>query len=249
MNDKNENYYLSRKPKLMKDLNQILKFTRQVLTEYFDEPKIDRLLDEIRREFEELIPQIPYIGGDKSSGTRNIVGGAMFLAIIWPLEREGLAERDIGKVIYQSMYMVFNSKPYFVRWLIGKMMTTKFFINHRKKQQPSESYPYSWENNFLEAEGQDFDLGLDVTKCGIVKLFKEHDMENYVPYACLLDYCMFKSFGLGFERTQTIGNGAPLCDFRFKKVGETAPGWPPETLQEFTRGKGVSEETGPCACD
>jgi len=28
---------------------------------------------------------------------------------------------------------------------------------------------------------------------------------------------------------------APKCDFRFKKGGETASGWPPEGLEEWKR--------------
>ncbi|MGD8782753.1 MAG: hypothetical protein PVH88_27830 [Ignavibacteria bacterium] len=38
---------------------------------------------------------------------------------------------------------------------------------------------------------------------------------------------------MGFSRTQTIGNGAPICDFRFKKNVQTADGWPPENLPEW----------------
>ncbi len=44
---------------------------------------------------------------------------------------------------------------------------------------------------------------------------------------------MYKSLGVGFIRTQTIGNGDPICDFRFKKNIETISGWPPEELEEW----------------
>ena len=44
---------------------------------------------------------------------------------------------------------------------------------------------------------------------------------------------MFQALGIGLTRTQTIGNGAQKCDFRFKKGGKTPKGWPPEKLKEW----------------
>ncbi len=44
---------------------------------------------------------------------------------------------------------------------------------------------------------------------------------------------MFKSYNMGFTRTQTIGNGDPICDFRFSKNAQSLNGWPPENLPEW----------------
>ncbi len=234
--DADKHCYVNIKPKLMKDFDKMLKFTRQVLGQHFDKPQIDKLLDESRREYAALIPQLPYIGGKKNSGTANLVGGAWSLAIIWTLERAGLTTRAIGKVIYESMELFFESRPCFVRWLMGKLMISKFFVKKKKKQikdAPFRHYPGGWVGEFVESDGENFDLGLDYIECGICKFYKEQEAEKYIPYLCLGDYPMFRSLGIGFTRTQTIGNGAPLCDFRFKKGGTTPRGWPPDNLEEF----------------
>jgi hypothetical protein len=44
---------------------------------------------------------------------------------------------------------------------------------------------------------------------------------------------MYKSWNIGFTRTHTIANGAPKCDFRFKKGGKTGEGWPPDKLKDW----------------
>jgi hypothetical protein len=224
------------KSKMMEDFEKMLKFARQVLKQYLGESQINQLLDESRREYLALIPQLPYIGGKKNSGTANLVGAAQPLAIIRPLEGEGLALRTIGQVVYETMKLFFESKPRLLRWLMGKSMTTKFFIKQKKKQTENSvfrRYPGAFVTEFVEGDSENFDFGLNVIECAICKFYKEQEAEEYVPYLCLLDYPMFGSLKVGFSRTQTIGNGAPLCDFRFKKGGSTRQAWPPEKLKEF----------------
>lgn len=111
----------------------------------------------------------------------------------------------------------------------------------RKKCQDSQlrRYPEDWVCEFVEGDGKDFDLGMDMTECGIYKFYKMQGAEQYVPYLCLGDYPQFRAFGIGMKRTQTLGNGAPKCDFRFKKRGKTPKGWPPEKNRRVER-KGLN---------
>jgi len=234
--DADKHYYVNMKPRMMKDLDKTLKLARQVLGQHFSEPQIDKLLDESRCEYAAIIPQLPYIGGKKNSNTANLVAGAWSLAIIWPLEREGLTTRAIGKVMYESMELFFESRPRFVRWLMGKLMISKFFVKKTIKKiidSPFRHYPGGWVAEFVEGDGENFDLGVDYIECGICTFYKEQGAEKYIPYLCLGDYPLFRSLGIGFTRTQTIGNGDPICDFRFKKGVTTPRGWPPENLEEF----------------
>jgi hypothetical protein len=231
-----ESYYLNMKPKLMKDFDKMSKLSGKVLGQYFDQSKVNQTLEESRREYEAFIPQLPYIGGKKNSWTFNLVGGAQMLAIIRPLEREGLSVHEIGNIMYETLEAYFESRPRIVNWLTGKFMTSKFFRKKMKKKcadSQLRQYPGDWVAEFVEGEGDRFDFGLDMTECGICKFYKEQGAEEYVPYMCLGDYPQFRAFGIGLTRTQTIGNGAPKCDFRFKKGGKTPRGWPPEELEEF----------------
>jgi hypothetical protein len=50
---------------------------------------------------------------------------------------------------------------------------------------------------------------------------------------CLADFAQANVYGFGFTRTQTVGNGASVCDHRFLKNGTNPRAWPPDGLPEF----------------
>jgi hypothetical protein len=222
----NSNYYVNRKPKLMKDFNKIINIARKILGKSFNKSKVSQILDESKRKYEALLPQLPYIGGKKNMSTFNIIEGAWMLAIIFPLEQEGLSVREIGKIMYEILKTYFESTP-LANWLNGKLMWSKFMIKRKKCGKTTfKQYSGGWVEEFVEGDGKSFDYGLTITECGLCKLYKQYKAEQYVPYLCLTDYPLFRAYGIGFTRTQTIANGAPMCDFRFKKGGKTPEGWP-----------------------
>lgn len=144
----------------------------------------------------------------------------------------------VSKLARKVLGHYFDSKPRIFKWLAGKFMTSRLAAaKMRKKVVDSQLRQYSenWVSEFMEGNGKSFDFGLNVIECGICKFYKNQGAEKYIPYLCLGDYPMFRSFGIGLIRTQTIGNGAPFCDFQFKKGGKTPQGWPPENLEEFNR--------------
>jgi hypothetical protein len=56
-----------------------------------------------------------------------------------------------------------------------------------------------------------------------------------MPIVSIADFVRAREYGYGLKRTQTIGNGAPICDFRYVKDGNTQRAWPPDNLEEFKR--------------
>ena len=60
-----------------------------------------------------------------------------------------------------------------------------------------------------------------------------------MPYLCSVDFIMSERMGLGLERTTTLAEGSPKCDFRFKHNGPTI--WPAGMQEEVKRS--LSAET------
>ena len=96
-----------------------------------------------------------------------------------------------------------------------------------------QRYKGEWVIKYVEGNNKTFDWGYDVFECGICKFFKQQNAEDLTPFECLIDYTSIRSAGFGFNRTQTLLNGASFCDFRYIKDGFTPRGWPPENLPEF----------------
>lgn len=238
--EEGEKYYVSMKPKLMKNFDKASKFIKKVIERRFGKSKTEKLIMNARNEYIKLIPQMPYIGGKNNMHEFNLIGSAWMLALIRSLEKEGLSDRDIGKILYDSFEEYFNSMPGFMKWLFRRSFFTKTgikkWIYHAEKSQ-DRVYPGDWVFEYVEGEGKTFDFGFNYTECGIYKFYKQQGAEKYIPYMCLGDYPMFRAMGIGMKRTQTIGNGGKYCDFRFKKGGITPVGWPPDNLEEFKLSK------------
>jgi len=229
------NYYLNLKPVLLKDFEKIKDYLKEVLRQYFDQSKIEHLLTSTQSEYVTLLPQLPYIGGEENVLTANLIMGAWGLPLFRALEREGLSIRDIGKIFYEKMeYDVESKSPEKKRHVRGFYFSPKMrdYETNRASESQSGKYPGDWVSRYVEGDWESFDFGIDFLECALCKFFKSQDAIKYVPIFCLCDYASYRAFGIGFKRTQTIVNGAPFCDFRYKKDWETSRGWPPEKLEE-----------------
>lgn len=229
-------YYVDKRSKLLHDFNKFSAGAKKILTASFGESEAAVFLARAGSEYEGLIPQLPYIGGKKNSSTANLIGGAWLLAIIRSLEPRELSEREIGRIIFDLFKSHLESKPRFLRWLAGRLMFSKSSIAKQKKRcldSQLRTYSGDWVFEFIEGDGKNFDYGMDVVECGVCKFYAGQGAEKYLPYVCLGDYPLFRDFGAGMKRTQTLGSGGGKCDFRFKKGGQTPEGWPPEHLAEF----------------
>ena len=231
------NYYLAIRARMMREFKAMYKGARKVLARHFSATEIDRLEAESKKEYQEVFPQLPYIGGKKNSETINLIMGAIVLALVRPLEKEKLTRHQIGRVIHHTFEGYFSAKPRIIQQALGRLASSKLALK-RMKARIEKSAQREFEEDFLmeyvEPRSGEFDFGYDYTRCALERLFARYGAAEYLPYVCLGDYALFRSLGVGFSRTQTIAHGAPKCDFRFKRKGRTARGWPPEGLEEWT---------------
>ena len=83
------------------DSNQLYsKMAKNVLVKYFDDSKADELIVKVRKEYEKLIPQSPFIGGAENVMSFFLANSITMLAIFRVLEEKGLEFREIGNLSY-----------------------------------------------------------------------------------------------------------------------------------------------------
>jgi hypothetical protein len=233
--DHGRDYYIKKRPELMKKYNKVEVQLAGTLHLYFNNSKIQNLLVEIRKAYEALIPDLPYIGGDTNPTTQNLIDGAFSLPILLSLEQGGLSMRDMSKIIYKTFESVYNLTPPEKRQQIGDFYFSEAMGEMARKAcsvSQLRKYPEDWVYTYVEGDGLGFDYGYDFSECGIVKFYKQMGAERFTPILCLPDYANFRSLGVGFKRTRKISMGNPICDFRFKKGFDTPSGWPPDDLEE-----------------
>ena len=67
-----ENWYLENKPKIMRQVRFALRHFRKEFAKAYGREEGEAIAAETMQRFEALLPDLPYIGGDENSHTRNL---------------------------------------------------------------------------------------------------------------------------------------------------------------------------------
>lgn len=214
-------YYLAQKENLLKGHKKMMALARPYLTEHYGAELADTAVAESTVEFEQLLPEIPYIGGKANSMTDTLVQMATLLALYRILKRYGKPVAEIGELAHQMAQAWVDQYPQFLRRLIGQYYFSAF--NRRRLTQKAEAlrqqqYPGDFVREVVVGTSDDnFAWGVNYLECGVVKFFEAQNAAEFSPFMCEIDYLLFPALGIELQRTGTIAQGCSHCDFRFTK--------------------------------
>ena len=215
-------------------LSPFFEATQKVFSARFGDDLSATLIVETKQAYEDLRPKIPYTGGKENMFTEWLDYGAYYLAMHQVLSARGHDIDDVGTLIFKTYKMMAD----YPKWFLSIVGCLKYGKNYEEKLKDAAAasqqrkYPGDFVSSFIEGDDKTFDYGLDITECGICKLYSAHGAQRLSRYMCLSDYVISKAFNRGLVRYTTIAEGAEKCDFRFKKGRETfvyplRKGWPP----------------------
>ena len=217
-----QDYYLSRKTQLLKTFDKMGRHVRKAAADSHGDEFADDLTAEARREFEALIPGIPYIGGKKNRLTNPaLIPSVACLALYRALKARGKTAQDAGAIIDATVRSQLESVPGPLLRLVGWYRSSAHYVNGLKRQAAASQerkFSGDWVFSIIDGDGKNksFDYGIDFTECGICKFFGANDAEELIPYMCATDFIASDALGSGLVRTTTLAEGADKCDFRFK---------------------------------
>lgn len=217
-----ETFYLKRRRRLLLEFDLMARSARPVLKTYFDE-ELNSLIVETRREFESLIPQLPYIGG-KQPFTEFIIFTGMLLAVYRVGKAHGKSVEQIGAMIYEIGYSFLCSYPVVLMYMFGRMNFSRRYLNQLQKwarESQERKYSDDYVYNFVKGDGKTFDYGVDYIECASCKFLAKQGASELAPYLCPIDIIYSEAFNWGLSRVLTLAQGARKCDFRFTRGGET----------------------------
>jgi hypothetical protein len=218
-----ENNYISRKQQFLKAFDRSIARSKRVLITRYDNDQTDSLIRESRFEYENIIPQIPFIG-HRSPFLVFLIPKSRCLAIYRVLRKKGLTFEEAGQIIYQMSKAELESIPILLRRIIGYLWFSplyKWRLRKRAKESQERMHPDNYVFAFIEGDGRAFDYGFDYTECGGCKFFNKQGAPELAPLMCSADIVASEIFGWGLTRTMTIADGYKKCDFRYKKGGKT----------------------------
>ncbi len=186
-------------------------------------------MDEFLKEFETLIPRLPYIGGENNLNNSDLIQSSWALAIHRVLLRHGKSIEEVGEFLYKSREALIRTFPKVLIRFHSWYRFTSFFKNKWRKfalETQNREHPENFVVSFVEGDGKEFDYGYDYTECAILKFFETQGASELVPYICATDIPVSKALNMGLKRTSILALGGEKCDFRFKRGRETQEKWP-----------------------
>ncbi|MCL4529194.1 MAG: L-2-amino-thiazoline-4-carboxylic acid hydrolase [Chloroflexi bacterium] len=217
------NYYIARKARFLREFDIVAKSAYSVLVKYFGGDNVNALLVETRHEFENLIPQFPFIGG-KQPFTEFVVFTGMLLAIYRVNKARSKTVEETGELVYEIGRAFLRAYPAILLRMFGRMNFSRPYLSHLRKraiESHQRKYPDDYVYNFIEGDGRTFDYGMDYLECASCKFLAKQGAPELAPYLCPVDILYSETLGWGLMRTMTLAEGADKCDFRFKKGGPT----------------------------
>jgi hypothetical protein len=213
-----ENWYLQNKPKIMRQVKVALpNFTRHFVKAYGKEEG-EAIASEVLQRFDVLLADLPYIGGDENSHTRNLYFTAAMLAMYQSLQARGASVEEAARLIYLGVSDFYGSFPtsWLMRWQGRRIADQKHRDRRRRAAATSQQrrYPDDWVFEVVEGDGRDIVFGVDYAECGIVKYLAREGAPELAPHLCWLDYPQFAAMHLRLVRTETLAQGGQRCDFR-----------------------------------
>lgn len=226
--DDSQTYYENHEDAIRGELEAMLPFVRKRLEEAHGETVADAVIKGTRSRIDELLPDVPYIGGDGNELTRNLYQCSMVLALHLEMRERGHGAADTAEVVYRAFADYLAEMPQSL--LLGVAGWLLRFTHPDGTAEYAASNPHDWAYVDVPGDGVTYDYGVDYNQCGICTYIREHDASEILPYLCLLDFPVFKAMGIGLERTMTLAHGDGVCDFRHNFDGRYSAEWEPFEL-------------------
>jgi hypothetical protein len=216
-------YYTPRSAKLLKDFDRTAILIKDFTLDMYGSDLADELYRDARKEYEGIIPQIPYIEGAQARALNSfLLITAQEVAVYKAMKKYGKTLEETWEVCHEAIKLRMKKFPKWKAWFLRKMMYSNFFRKRIKKRAENNEHLKfgDFEVAYHIGDGKEFDYGVDYLKCGNYNLAIALGAEEFAPYVCMSDIPLGDAIGWGLTRTQTLADGCEYCDFRFKKESE-----------------------------
>jgi hypothetical protein len=215
-------FYLAHRDAMEAAMRQRLDLAEGMLRERAGLSDMDGIRQEVMREFEIVLAQMPYVGGAASRMSDFLMRLLGFMAIGRVLRRHGVALPVIGDIERESYTAQLLTVPEAERLASGRAFMSaenQALLRAQAAKSRAEEYPEDFVYDFVApGPGDTFDFGIDYKACGFCKFAARHGDQDILPHICGLDFEAYATRGIRLERTQTLAGGASHCNFRFSRL-------------------------------
>ena len=198
------------------------KYFLHVLQKCYPE-KSALLIKEIDSTFSRVQADIQFARTSKNPIDRRMELAGYFLSLVMTLHKAGEHPETIRKIcldIAHDYVMPENKIQAWLKKLPVKLLRSPIappLLKWFGKSVNKKGHPDGFVAKIITDKKETFNLGygVDILECGICKLFKKHQLEQYSSILCDVDHITSGLAGLKLIRSGTLADGAKKCDFRF----------------------------------
>ncbi|MGI9323681.1 MAG: DUF4336 domain-containing protein [Pseudomonadales bacterium] len=217
-------YNAAQRIQLLKDFDRTCALMDESLRAKYGAANAQQMYAKVRDEYNLLIPEIPRISGSRARMLNQfLIITAQELAAYKGLKKLDMPVEDIWQLCHKAIRLRANTVPKWKRWLLKQVMFSKLLskVMARRAALRQIGRFGEFEIEYLDADREDFDLGINYRGCGNYNFVMKHGGAEFAPYICMSDIALSEAFGWGLVRTQTLADGCDHCDFRMNKDGPT----------------------------
>ena len=184
-----------------------------------------QIMEEIEGNFTAMAADYAFAKTSANPVDKRMEISAYFLATVKTLHNRQAGNEHIREILLTIANDYVQPKNRFAaaarKWMTRMMLTApgRLLIRRLAGKTARLSHPDGFVAHLITDPAETFGLGygVNITECGICKLFHKHNSDQYTPILCEVDNITTNLAGLTLVRTGTIANGAPQCDFRFQR--------------------------------
>jgi len=141
--------------------------TRKVYKKQFGDNLSATLFNETKQAYENILLEIPYIGGKENIFSEWLNYGAYYLGVYQALSAHGYPIDEIGKIIFDT----YETMADYPKWFLHIVGSLKYGRKYEDKLRQAaavsqqQKYPEDFVSYFVEGTDEEFDYGLDITEC------------------------------------------------------------------------------------
>ena len=220
-------FYESHRSEMEAAMRQRLDLAEAMLLERAKLSGIDGIKRDLMDEFQVVLAQMPYVGGDASRMSDFFMRLLGFMAISRVLRRHGVHLSVIGEIERETYKAQMLTVPEAERLASGRQFMSpenQALLREHAAKSHQQEFKEDFVYDFVESgQGDDFEFGINYKACGFCKFAARHGDKEILPNICGLDFDAYATRGIRLVRTQTLAGGAEHCNFRFSRL-QTAPG-------------------------
>ncbi|EYE87401.1 hypothetical protein Q428_13505 [Fervidicella metallireducens AeB] len=211
--------FFESKSKLLNIYDRISKRIEGKLCERYSREFIKDLLSETRKEFEMVIPTMPYIGDDDVI-KNNLIISAIYISAYRTLKKQGYRVEEASRIMFEATKIYIESYPKIIKRVAGKLVLSQLQMADMKrsfKKTAAKKISRLWSGEFDVKSESNHDFVKDTKECVILKFCTEECADELKPYICKLNKLLLEELEMDNFHKRSYLSRNMLCSCQINK--------------------------------